>query len=97
MREEVEAKVEGFLEELLSESVFEGSSLPHYVISGSGDAWFLDTELKQMVMISRGTEIVPIPGDEDPREVDSGVRTLVRAPYRFLLVPEDEIQEIGWN
>ena len=85
-------KVEGILEELLSESVFEGSNLPHYVISGSGDAWFLDPELKQMVMISRGTEIVPVPGDSD-----SGVRTLVRAPYRFLLVPEDEIQEIGWN
>ena len=83
-----------FIEELVSDIMSEESmvNLPHYVISGSGDAWFLDPETHQMVQISRGTEIVPIPGDED-----SGARTLVRAPYRFLLVPQDEIQEIGWN
>jgi len=82
------------LEELVSDIMSEEAliNLPHYVISGSGDAWFLDPESHQMVQISRGTEIVPIPGDED-----SGARTLVRAPYRFLLVPQDEIQEIGWN
>ena len=95
MHEETEQGNE-MLEALLSEELFEGSNLPHYVISGSGDAWFLDPELKQMVMISRGTEIVPIPGDEGG-EKGGEARTLVRAPYRFLLVPEEEIQEIGWN
>ena len=69
-----------------------GSSEPYYVISGSGLAWYLDPESKQFVQISRGTEVVPV---DDP---DAGSdRVLVRAPYRFLLVPPDEILEIGWN
>jgi hypothetical protein len=66
--------------------------LPHYVISGSGEGWFLNPETHQMVMISRGTEIVPMPGDADDRD-----RLLVRAPFRFLLIHKDEVQEIGWN
>ena len=83
-----------FLDEVVSEFMPEEShaDIPLYVISGSGDAWFLDPEAQQMVKISRGTEVVPISEDSDMRS-----RVLVRAPYRFLLIPEREIQEIGWN
>ena len=70
----------------------EGSDLPVYVISGSGIGWFLDPESCQMVKMNRGTEIVPMgPASEEDEKV------LVRAPYRFLLIPQEEVQEIGWN
>ena len=45
-----------------------------------------------MIRVMRGVEVVPLPGGED----DAG-RTLVRIPYRFLMIPEDEILEVGWN
>ena len=83
-----------FLDEVVSDFMptEEHCDIPLYVISGSGDAWFLDPEAHQMVKISRGTEVVPISDDADIHD-----RMLVRAPYRFLLIPETEIQEIGWN
>ena len=68
------------------------SGEPYYVISGSGTAWYLDPESRQVVQIPRGTEIVPI----DKLEAGPD-RILVRAPNRFLLIPHCEIQEIGWN
>jgi len=83
-----------FLDEVVSEFMPDEShsDIPLYVISGSGDAWFLDPQAHQMVKISRGTEVVPISEDADTQS-----RMLVRAPYRFLLIPESEIHEIGWN
>jgi hypothetical protein len=45
-----------------------------------------------MVRIARGQEIIPLPGDVDDQD-----RLLVRAPFRFLMIPEEEVQEIGWN
>jgi len=83
-----------FLDEVVSEFMPEEShsAVPLYVISGSGDAWFLDPDAHQMVKVSRGTEVVPL---SEYSDINS--RILVRAPYRFLLIPEREIQEIGWN
>ena len=81
-----------FLEEIISDIPLGGFSLPQYVISGSGWGWFLDPEAHAMVRINRGTEIIPLGDDSDSQE-----RLLVRAPYRFLLIPEKEVQEIGWN
>jgi len=78
--------------ELITDVIKETISLPNYVISGSGLGWFLDPERNQVVCISRGTEIIPLPGDTDNLD-----RCLVRASYRFLLVPECEVQEVGWN
>jgi len=79
-------------EELISDAIKETKNLPNYVISGSGWGYFLDPERNQIVRVSRGTEIIPLPG-----ETDSLDRCLVRAAYRFLLVPECEVQEVGWN
>ena len=88
MSEEV---IEGMIAEMLSTP--EDFNFPLYVISGSGVGWFLDPETHQMVQMNRGTEIVPI-GALDPEDEE---KVLVRAPYRFLLIPQKEVQEIGWN
>jgi len=87
-----DAKIDDVLNELVTYVAAESDSLPNYVISGSGWGWFLDPEKNQMVRVSRGSEIVPLPGETDALD-----RCLVRSDYRFLLVPESEVQEIGWN
>ena len=90
--DEISAEViEGMIGEMLSSP--EDFNFPLYVISGSGIGWFLDPETHQMVQINRGTEIVPI-GPINPEDKE---KVLVRAPYRFLLIPQKEVQEIGWN
>jgi len=89
-----EFKNEGFENDdfELVEYLSSNYSLPKYVISGSGLGFFLDPEAYQFVRCPRGTEIVPIDLLPDERN-----RILVRAPFRFLLIPENEVQEIGWN
>ena len=66
------------------------ADIPQYVISGSGCGWFVDPETRFMVQVTRGTEVFPI------EEIDSN-RTLVRGPFNFLIIPNDEILEIGFN
>jgi len=90
--EELKLLLKDAASELASMVEPEPVSEPYYIISGSGTAFFIDPESRQLAMTSRGTEVVPIPG-----EVDSCGRILVRSPFRFLLVPEDELVEIGWN
>ena len=80
------------LEELMSGSQFLADSEPQYIISGSGWGWYLDPEGHQMVRIAKGQEIIPMPGLPDSQD-----RLLVRASFRFLMIPEEEVQEIGWN
>jgi hypothetical protein len=72
--------------------IFEGSSSPYHVVSGSGWAWFLDPDVGEMVRIPRGIEVVPMPG-----EVDEYNRILVRSATRFLMIPAVEVMELGWN
>ena len=74
------------------DKIFEGSGSPYHVVSGSGWGWFLDPEVGEMVRISRGIEVVPMPG-----EVDEYNRILVRAATRFLMIPAVEVMELGWN
>tara|TARA_R110002020_G_scaffold193326_1_gene393547 strand:- start:440 stop:685 length:246 start_codon:yes stop_codon:yes gene_type:complete len=64
--------------------------LPYHMISGSGDAWFLDPDLKTMVLIKRGTEVIPVEKLDDKK-------SLVRSSFNFLVVPDDELIEIGFN
>ena len=75
-----------------SGSLGTGSHIPYYVISGSGPAYFLDPDTMEMVRVERGTEVLPIPGEDD----EDG-RIMVRAPFRFLMIPEDEVVDVGWN
>jgi len=87
------SSIEDILEQILSESDdFLPIASPQYVISGSGWGYYLDPELQQMVMTQRGTEIILI----DEATVGSD-KILCKSPYRFLLIPLLEVQEIGWN
>jgi hypothetical protein len=65
---------------------------PYQVISGSGTDWFYDPVGKMMTEIPRGIEVVQI-----SVEPDSKGRVLVRAPFQFLMIPEKEIVDIGFN
>jgi hypothetical protein len=77
----------------IADSIFDNAhfdDLPYHMISGSGDAWFLDPDLKTMVLIKRGTEVVPV-------EKLDGEKFLVRSSFNFLVVPDNELIEIGFN
>ena len=78
--------------DMLLDTFASGSRSPYHIISGSGPAYFLDPDTQELIRTQRGTEVVPLPGG-----LDEEGRILARVPYRFLLIPEDEILEIGWN
>ena len=52
----------------------------------------MNANSRTMAEISRGTEIIQI-----SLEPDSKGRVLVRAPFQFLMIPEKEIVDIGFN
>jgi len=64
----------------------------YQVISGSGPAWFFEPVSKQFVKTERGLEIAVVPGEED----EMG-RYLVRTMNTFIMVPKDEILDLGYN
>jgi hypothetical protein len=76
--------------DIINEVLAYEANLTCHFISGSGIGWFLDPDLKAMVMINRGTEVVPV-------ETLENNRSLVRSPYNFLIIPDDELIEIGYN
>jgi hypothetical protein len=62
------------------------------VISGSGPAWFYEPSTRKMIKTERGSEIVVIPG-----EPDEYGRVLVRTMNTFLLLPKEDILDLGYN
>ena len=66
--------------------------LPYQIISGSGYGWFLEPTTKKMERIPRGSEVIQI--TEKP---DKKGKVLVRSEYRYLMVPADEILDVGYN
>jgi hypothetical protein len=81
------------LERLLDRSKSNKSKPAAYtVISGSGPAWFYEPSTKKMVKTERGSEIVVIPG-----EPDEYGRVLVRTANTFLMIPKEEILDLGFN
>lgn len=66
--------------------------LPYQIISGSGYGWFLEPTTRKMERVPRGSEIIQI--SEKP---DKKGKVLVRSEYRYLMVPEDEILDVGYN
>ena len=65
---------------------------PYQMISGSGMDWFYDPVTRTMVETPRGIEIIQISEDADHKG-----RVLVRAPFQFLMVPEEEMIDLGFN
>jgi hypothetical protein len=81
------------LERLLDRSKSNKSKPAAYtVISGSGPAWFNEPSTKKMIKTERGSEIVVIPG-----EPDEYGRVLVRTANTFLMIPKEEILDLGFN
>ncbi len=62
------------------------------VISGSGPAWFYEPTTRKFIKTERGSEVVVVPGG-----VDESGNLLVRTLSTFLMVPEAEILDIGYN
>ena len=65
---------------------------PYQMISGSGIDWFYDPVIKTMVKTPRGIEIIQI-----SEVADHKGRVLVRAPLQFLMIPEEEVIDLGFN
>ena len=66
---------------------------PYQVISGSGEAYYLAPQQRRMIKVSRGTEIQVLPLDPDNR----GRYHVVDLRGRYFMVPEDEINDVGYN
>lgn len=66
--------------------------IPYQMISGSGIDWFYDPVTRTMVETPRGIEIIQI-----TEVADHKGRVLVRAPFQFLMIPEEEVIDLGFN
>ena len=67
-------------------------SYPSVVISGSGDAWYLNPETKSMERVYRGSVVKRVSLDTDARG-----RHLVKVGTIYILIPEEELYSIGDN
>ena len=78
----------------LIEELYKGKSVtyPSVVVSGSGDAWFLNPETRSMERIYRGSIVKKISTTTDARG-----RHLVQVGTIYILIPEDELFSIGDN
>ena len=67
-------------------------SYPSVVISGSGDAWYLNPETKSMERVYRGSVVKKVSAS-----TDSKGRHLVKVGTLYILIPEEELYSIGDN
>ena len=66
---------------------------PCEIISGSGEAWYYDPLSKNMVSVDRGSAVTSL-----SEKVDKRGRVIVYFHVgKILLVPKDEVIEIGYN
>jgi len=64
----------------------------YQIISGSGPAWFFEPMTRTFIKTERGSEIVVVPG-----KLDEHGRMLVRTTNTFLMIPREEILDLGYN
>jgi|TARA_E500000305_G_scaffold86580_2_gene72862 hypothetical protein len=78
----------------LIEELYKGkvATYPSVVVSGSGDAWFLNPETRSMERIYRGSVAKKI-----SLSTDSKGRHLVQVGTIYILVPEEELFSVGDN
>ena len=79
----------------LIEKLFENkanNAYPTVVVSGSGDAWFLNPKTKTMERIFRGYVVQRITTTPDERG-----RHIVKLGAIYIMVPDDELFSIGDN
>ena len=65
---------------------------PTVVVSGSGEAWFLNPETRSMERIFRGSVVKRVSVNVDKRG-----RHLVKVGALYMLIPEEELYPIGDN
>lgn len=68
------------------------NAYPTVVVSGSGDAWFLNPKTKTMERIFRGSVVQRVTTDPDERG-----RHIVKLGAIYIMVPDDELFSIGDN
>jgi len=68
------------------------NAYPKVVVSGSGDAWFLNPKTKTMERIFRGSVVQRITKVPDERG-----RHLVKLGAIYIMVPDEELFSIGDN
>jgi hypothetical protein len=79
----------------LIEKLFENkanNAYPTVVVSGSGDAWFLNPKTKTMERIFRGSVVQRVSTVPDERG-----RHLVKLGAIYIMVPDEELFSIGDN
>jgi hypothetical protein len=64
----------------------------YHAISGSGPAWFFEPHTKTLVKTERGMQVLVLAEEED----DLG-RLLVQTVNTLIMVPKEEILDIGYN
>jgi len=81
---------EPLIEELFKNKA--NRAYPTVVVSGSGDAWFLNPKTRSMERIFRGSVVHRITTAPD----ETG-RHLVKVGAIYILIPEDELYPVGDN
>ena len=84
------SKAEPLIEELFKNK--SQHSCPKVVVSGSGDAWFLNPKTKTMERIFRGSVVQRVTKAPDERG-----RHLVKLGAIYIMIPDDELFSIGEN
>jgi len=64
----------------------------YHAISGSGPAWFFEPDTRTLVKTERGMQVLVLADEED----DLG-RLLVQTMYTLIMVPKEEILDLGYN
>jgi hypothetical protein len=68
------------------------NAYPTVVVSGSGDAWFLNPKTKSMERIFRGSVVQRVSSAPDERG-----RHLVKLGTIYIMIPDDELFSVGDN
>jgi hypothetical protein len=64
----------------------------YQAISGSGPAWFFEPHTRTLVKTERGMQVLVVTDEED----DLG-RLLVQTMNTLIMVPKEEILDLGYN
>ena len=83
-------KTEPLVEELFKNKA--NNTYPKVVVSGSGDAWFINPKTKTMERIFRGSVVRRITKVPDERG-----RHLVKLGAIYIMIPGDELFSFGEN
>ena len=83
-------KADPLIEELFKNKA--NNAYPTVVVSGSGDAWFLNPKTKTMERVFRGSVVKKVTPTADERG-----RHLVKLGAIYILIPEEELFSIGDN